>query len=157
MCAITWKKGAPAMGTGTAPQCSISIPHFALLSPLRVVNAAAAAKRRLSIEIAALKAPFTAPPDPLTLNGRSSQAKDSPYSFLVAIPIDVVRSEHSSQIAMLESSLQLIRSDSLADNITFSARTSPDWIRNIRHLLAPTDRQNAAAFLPFFVARRVRV
>ena len=51
-----------------------SFPHFALLSPLRIVNggaaaaAAAAAKRRLSIEFAALKAPFTAP-SPLTLNG----------------------------------------------------------------------------------------
>ena len=48
-----------------------SFLHFALLSPLRVVNAAAAAaaaKRRLSIEFAALKAPFTAPP--LHLMGR---------------------------------------------------------------------------------------
>ena len=82
-----------------------SLPHFALLSPLRVVNAAAAAKRRLSIEIAALKAPFTAPPALLTLNGRNSQSKDNPYSLLVSVPIVVlVRSDNSSQIAMLESS-----------------------------------------------------
>ena len=51
-----------------------SFPHFALLSPLRIVNggaaaAAAAAKRRLSIEFAALKAPFIAP-SPLHLMGR---------------------------------------------------------------------------------------